>query len=439
MSATASGPLECHINSLPEETLEWILDLAAVHHQFLDQRNTKALLNFTLTCKRWLNPARRILYRRVTLSNCGQAMLLHRLLEQTNPSLRTYVKSLDPQDIWRAGPTAALAMLLHTTPNLEWLAVFVRQCHQLRDNATWRQLKGLQITSDNSQTEQEKKRIWIQEDLPSTLETLELHHFTHFSQDTFKWSDLDLPYLRTIRLHKTHISGYPRFNPSRVAEDVKFLPKMPSLTAFEIRTLYCPYNQEEAGQLLCKLIKEFSQQIKFLLFEECGAVNFILSSGLLCELPQLQSIDLIGSAIEYLGRDAMRSIFPSSIRRLSCQWSDSVEFGMELLTLLADRDDIFLPNLESVPTLIFTHRIEEEGGWPPTRHQVRSILQLSYRAQASLLARGTTRLTELNLPWLHDVAIIMLPFPRKYKDMTSEVQYSVMKDLVARNPHLVCD
>lgn len=422
----------CLINDLPEEVFERIFQLAGGELDQFGYRNIKTLLNLTTVCKSWLRPARRQLYSHITLQYGGQAVLLHSLLAHEDPCLAPLVKRFHPHDTWIEGPSTALSRMLITMSNLERLFVWARQCAALRDHPTWRQLKHLQIRKDSrpflitTEDGQEESsiestlHILHQKDLPDKLESLELQEYDDLAREGVDWSSLVLPHLHTFKLCHCDLIFTES---SSISDNVRLLPETPRLKTFIIEMSNSDIDPEK---LLTKLIKENAGTIECLKLDLIYTGRSLLSAKLLPLLPRLHTLEFIGHA-DANGRKRPQDVFPSSLRTLDIDWHGPLNFGTELLESLVNENEIFLPKLESVPRLVYT----PVAGTALKRSAIKKLLQLAYRAQNSLLARGNVKLPALRLPTSpveSTSQIFLLPFPAGYRESLPFEQRVIMED-----------
>lgn len=435
----ASAQPRCLINSLPEEVLERILELAMNDLDRLDHRDAATMRNATLVCKLWLRPARRLLFSYAALRYSGQAVLLSRLLDKT-PSLRPLVKKLDSHHLWDDGPLTGLSDLLDVMPGLEALAVSMRQCHPLRNHPVWRQLKTLEVlvdddedNSDEIDGEDSELFSLNSTDFPSALQALTIQGSLRPSQNGSDWSKLSFPNVQSLVLTYSKLWRVQE----RIPENVQLLPSLPQLRIF--KAYQCTLDGP-GETLLCKIVKEKAKSIEHLVLSHhafAGSGRLLLCSELLPFLQNLKVLDFQGAATLPL-QNTLRSIFPGSLCRLDLHWYNDIDFGFELLHLLADEADVFLPKLQALPNLLFEPKCmiadspvaEKDGG--VTRYQLQELIQLAYRSQISLVRRGIDRRSRASYPNEYDPLsynIICLPFPHSFKTSVSLLQRSIMEDL----------
>lgn len=357
--------------------------------------------------------------------------------------MRPLVKKLDSHHLWDDGPLTGLSDLLDVMPGLEDLAVYRRQCHPLRNHPVWRQLKSLKVLVDeyednfeDSDGSDDERCSLKSTDYPNALHTLTIRGTLHPSRNGSNWSKLSFPHVQTFILDHGKLSRIQE----QIPENVQLLPSLPQLRM--LKAFQCV--SDEAGErLLCKIVKENATSIEHLILSHKGTSGrgrLLLSSELLPFLQNLRALDFRGAA-KVPSQNTLRSIFPESLSQLKLHWYHDIDFGFELLQLLADRADIFLPNLQAIPNLIFqpkgivTDTSADNGDGAVTRYQLQKLLQLAYQSQVSLMRRGVVQEPGASYPEYYDnfsITTICLPFPQAYKSSLSDLQRGIMDSLEAK-------
>lgn len=438
MRRSRQPPSTCIIHRLPVEILERILELAASGERRWSDSQSKAssMCKFSLVCKIWSRPARRLLYTHVSFDNSGQAMLLYETLKFTGPMLATFVRRLDTEGLRMSFKSNALARLLDVTPHLRWLSVYPQQCRSLRRHPIWRQItylrvivKRLLVSFDFIGKLLEGSRnaespLLTTTDLPSRLETLEIKEdLCYFLSNCV--ANIKLPHLQTLKLEQASAwIGSASVDAST------------SFSTPRIRNFEAVVRLEKVGlkETLTELIKRngaFVENLVLVVLD--GKKHDLLSCGLLPSLPQLKTLEYDGP-IAKMDKESCRLAFPPSLQRLNLAWQGSYDFGILFLELLSDKTSVYLPNLKCIPSMIYCisprMHMSEVGGGMIKEGQLRKLMELSALTHRILLARCASRepILSANQEGSYE-EFVCLPFPQEYRTSLDYRQRSLIKEL----------
>lgn len=422
---------------MPAEICERILELAAQSEHgwpsVLD--NSASIGAFALVCKAWLHAARRLLYRDIIIRDTERALLLYEVLKYTTPVRSALVTRLDVTYLWRESPIHGLVKLLDVTPHVVWLSLYCHQCRQLREHPLWARLKhlrleavyyGIDFRHSNEGDLVALPKAIISKDMPVGLEVLELKGNVGLALDAICWPGVFLRTVHTIKLD----SGYADSHQKLLSKGKRLLPSAPNLRTFEISMIV---ESSASEDLAIKLVIEKGKHIANLRLHVLAKGHFNRSLQVLPTLVNLQVLDYHGPLSD-IDKDTLRLSFPDTLQRLHLSWQGSPNIGVMLLELLPDINQIFLPNLQDIPSLIYcvtrdaSEEVDGVTGWgTATEEQLRDLLKLSAETHNILMARCTSRRPILSAG---QDDIVCLPFPQAYVSSLDDQQRSLMEAMM---------